>query len=205
MTGSGKTSILHEIKRRNEQVLDLEALANHKGSAFGSLGEKMQPLTEQFENNLFTCLKSFDSGKPIWVEDESRNIGRVVIPAELYNKMKDSPTIIMDIDRSERIRYLVDIYGNFPDGDLKDCINKISKRLGGLKTSEALESVENKDYRKVADLVLDYYDKTYRFGLNKKAVKNIHYIRTQSVSPQKNAELILNFYMDKQNSELLLR
>ena len=74
-TGSGKTVILHELIHLQEQVIDLEGLANHKGSVFGMLGQKQQPTQEQFENNLYECFSTFDAKRRIWIESESQSIG----------------------------------------------------------------------------------------------------------------------------------
>ncbi|MFN3940651.1 MAG: tRNA 2-selenouridine(34) synthase MnmH, partial [Chitinophagales bacterium] len=79
-TGSGKTEVLHALQMAGEQVIDLEALAHHKGSAFGALGEETQPTTEQFENDLFYALRKCNLQKHIWLEDESHLIGTVFIP-----------------------------------------------------------------------------------------------------------------------------
>jgi tRNA 2-selenouridine synthase len=86
LTGSGKSVILQELEVQSFQVLKLETLANHKGSAFGNLGEPPQNSNEQFENDIFTTLRRFDPDKPIFVEDESRNIGRNIIPVRFLTK-----------------------------------------------------------------------------------------------------------------------
>jgi len=91
MTGSSKTHILRYLKRLGEQVIDLEGLANHKGSAFGSLGQLPQPTTEHFANLLFHEWKELDDRRPLWVEDESRNIGSVFMPENFYLNMQDTP------------------------------------------------------------------------------------------------------------------
>jgi tRNA 2-selenouridine synthase len=80
LTGSGKTGLLDYLKKSGEQVVDLEGLANHKGSAFGALGQLTQPSSEHFANLLFKELEKTDPSRPVWVEDESRNIGTVFIP-----------------------------------------------------------------------------------------------------------------------------
>jgi len=84
MTGSSKTHILRYLKTTGQQVVDLEGLANHKGSAFGALGQAAQPSTEQFANILFNDWKQLNGKLPVWIEDESRNIGSVFMPDRFY-------------------------------------------------------------------------------------------------------------------------
>ncbi len=192
MTGSGKTAILKEMKRKGQQVIDLEALANHKGSVFGSLGESPQPSNEHFENLLFSEISRMDIRKIIWLEDESRNIGKVSIPPELYIRTRNSIAIILETDREKRIQQLLDDYGNYPPTEIINCISRIEKRLGGQNTKTAVNLALERNYRAVLEIILSYYDKTYQFGLNKKSLQNIHYIRTGSVA-EDNAEKILDY------------
>ena len=79
MTGSGKTDVLQQLARapHHQPVLDLEKLACHKGSSFGAIGQPPMPTQEQFENNLAAALLALPTDAPIWVEDESRQIGRL--------------------------------------------------------------------------------------------------------------------------------
>ena len=93
LTGSGKTDALKSLAEQGEQILDLEAMANHKGSAFGNLGEKKQHSTEHFENMICWELLPFDKNRSIWVEDESRNIGRNILPAGIFNQIRYAPVI----------------------------------------------------------------------------------------------------------------
>jgi tRNA 2-selenouridine synthase len=102
-TGSGKTEILKHIAATGEQVIDLEALAHHKGSAFGALGEEPQPTYEHFENELSFALGKLDLSKRIWLEDESRNIGRTQIPSALWEKMKEAPILRVTVPRKMRV------------------------------------------------------------------------------------------------------
>ena len=83
-TGSGKTEILNNIHKQGHQVIDLEALAHHKGSSFGHLGQDEQPTTEQFENDLFAQWEKIDSLKHLWLEHESMKIGNVLLPDTFY-------------------------------------------------------------------------------------------------------------------------
>lgn len=106
-TGSGKTELLWELKKAGAQVLDLEGLANHKGSAFGHLGLPPQPTTEQFQNELFEALTKLDPAKPIWIEDESFAIGKVFLPDSFWRTMTKSPLIELVVPEEVRIDRLV--------------------------------------------------------------------------------------------------
>ncbi len=167
-TGSGKTEVLYELEKQGAQVLDLEGLANHKGSAFGALGQKAQPSTEQFENDIHQQFRNFDSQKIVWVEGESRSIGRVFIPDDLFPLLMDASLVMYDLDRRLRIERLVHDYGCFDHSVLAEAILRIQKRLGGLRVKEALEALEVSDYHKVADITLDYYDKGYAKSLGRR-------------------------------------
>lgn len=193
MTGTGKTEILKEISRQSWQTIDLEGLANHKGSAFGSLGEQAQPTNEQFENDLLMKVLDLDGRSPVFTEDESRNIGRNIIPQELYTQIRNSPAIFLDMERSLRVERLVEDYGKYPPPDLISCINRVSKRIGGQNASHAIKCVENGDFHKVAEITLHYYDRTYLFGLNKRPPGTIHRIITHTMSAKDNAILVLDY------------
>jgi len=157
------------------QVLDLEGLANHRGSSFGGIGQPPQPGTEQFTNLIFEKISGFDLSRPIWVEGESQNIGKVFILDELFSQMNSCPTIRIDPPKSQRIERLVRDYACFPAEDLQASIEKISKRLGGKDTQETLEALHAGDYRKVVDITLDYYDKTYDFSMARRETQMIPY------------------------------
>lgn len=96
-TGSGKTLVLHELKKKGEAVVDLEALAHHKGSAFGDLGEQPQPSPEMFENKLAMELSGISESKTIWLEDESQRIGHINIPHIFWQTMRKAPVYFLDI------------------------------------------------------------------------------------------------------------
>jgi tRNA 2-selenouridine synthase len=191
MTGSGKTHILRQLKEQGQQVLDLEGLASHKGSAFGSLGQPEQPSTEHFANLLFSEWKRKDSNLPIWVEDESRNIGTVFMPERFYLSMQDSPIIVLQMDIKTRLPRLMQEYSGYSQESLKSSVLKISKRLGGDNTKEALNSIESGDIGKAIEITLGYYDKAYMFGLKKKNSSNIIYINAESDDIETNTMSVL--------------
>lgn len=191
LTGSGKTQILGFLKENGHQVIDLEGLANHKGSAFGSLGQKSQPTSEHFANLLFDRLKETDPGKPVWLEDESRNIGTVFIHEGFYRNMQNNPAVIIKMDIKTRLPRLIREYSGYPPDVLISTIKKISKRLGGDRAREAVEAVSQGDFAKAIETTLQYYDKTYLFGLGKKPGHNVYFVDTDTDDIEINSFRIL--------------
>ena len=192
MTGSGKTALLEEIGKLGKQVLDLEAIACHKGSAFGTIGQSEQPSTEQFENNLYETWKSFDLTEPIWVEDESLDIGKVKIPYPIYLAIRNHPVIVLNIERELRAKRLVTEYtGN--DQELKDAFERISKRIGGLNLKNALEAIDRNEYHKAAMTALEYYDKAYNYGIEQRKSESIFQFQPENDHPGSNAIKIIQF------------
>jgi tRNA 2-selenouridine synthase len=192
MTGSSKTHILKYLNGIGQQVIDLEALANHKGSAFGSLGQPPQPSTEQFANILFDEWKNTDPDLPVWVEDESRNIGSVFLPERFYFNMQDTPAIILMMDVKTRLPRLIEEYSTYSGESLKTSIKKISKRLGGDNTRDAINAVETGDIAKAIEITLCYYDKAYLFGLRKNRNQNAIFVETDTDDIKSNALKILD-------------
>ena len=190
-TGSGKTYILKALKTMGEQVIDLEGLAHHKGSAFGAIGEKAQPSVEQFEAALFSEMSALDLKSPIWIEDESINIGKAKIPNHLYRQMRAQQVYFIDIPKEKRAKHLSLEYSAFGNELLKDAINAISKKLGGQNAKLALELLEQNNYDEVALLVLTYYDKAYLRGVNSRPQENVCKIPLPDLNHQKNAETIV--------------
>jgi tRNA 2-selenouridine synthase len=166
MTGSGKTEILQLLRERGEQVLDLEGLARHRGSAFGAMDDGEQPTTEQFENETCAALRPFDRSRPIWVEDESRRIGRVLINEALFRQMRGATLVRIHVPREARIERLCRDYGQVPKSLLAAAVANIGKRLGGEKTGQVLQAIEQGDYARAAQTILDYYDKSYLYGIS---------------------------------------
>jgi tRNA 2-selenouridine synthase len=187
-TGSAKTEVLNQIKIAcDKQVIDFEGLAKHRGSAFGGIDQAPQPTNEQFENNLFWLWKDFDLNKEILVEDESRAIGSVLIPHAVFDKMKTNRLYFLDIPREERVKHLVKGYGESNIDELKDSITRISSRLGGLNTSNALNHLAKGEMHDVARITLLYYDKYYAKGVAKRDQKMVTSIPLKTTNPINNS------------------
>lgn len=191
-TGSGKTEILHELLQMHEPILDLEGIAYHRGSSFGSIGCPEQTSQEFFENRLAHAYPP-ESIDCIWIEDESRKIGRNIIPQQLHASIRTRPLIFIDIPREARLHWLVDQYIQYDTELLAQAIHRIGKRLGGLHMSKALSALESKDLYGCFDIALQYYDDTYAYGLSKRDQSLIHRLELQEVNHHANAEAILEF------------
>ena len=191
-TGSGKTEILHALKSMNETILDLEALANHRGSSFGSIGCPEQNSQEMFENNLAMSYPN-DSIDHLWIEDESRKIGKNILPQQVHAMIRTQPVIFLDIPREARLHWLVEQYTHHDTELLRQAVQRIGKRLGGLETSKALTALENGDLHTCFEIALKYYDDTYAFGLSKRYSSMVHRLALQEVNHEANAKTILEF------------
>jgi tRNA 2-selenouridine synthase len=163
-TGTGKTELLGHLRRIGEQVIDLETLANHKGSSFGALGEQPQPTTEHFENLLWNELRQVDRSRALWLEDESIMIGRCKIPQALFDRMQVALLYFVEMEQEQRAQRLVKHYGAFPKEQLAEAIKRIEKRMGPQHCKAALNALEDGDLKTVAMITLTYYDKAYRRG-----------------------------------------
>lgn len=191
-TGSGKTEVLEVLKQMNQQVLDLEQLANHRGSAFGGIGMPDQPGTEQFENLLFEVLHSFDPGRPVWVEDESISVGNCFIPEHLFRQMQLAPAFVVQVPDECRIERLVKMYGAMSPELLEAALTKIEKRLGGEKLRMAVDALHECRFEVVAGIALDYYDKAYRNGLGMRDQRKIVRVKSSSCTPEAIARELLS-------------
>jgi tRNA 2-selenouridine synthase len=187
-TGSGKTDILKELAHRGEQILDLEGLAHHKGSAYGMLGQAPQPSSEHFENLIYQKLSILDTSKPIWIEDESHNVGKCFIPNGLWQQMRVAQTYFIDVPKEIRIKRLMNEYADFDKELLINSTDKIKKRLGGQHHKAAIEAIEANELEKVADITLTYYDKSYLHGLASRVPESIKTIVVNEDNPSKTAE-----------------
>jgi tRNA 2-selenouridine synthase len=166
MTGSGKTKMLRRLDSMGEQVVDLEDLAQHRGSSYGTLNRLIQPTQEQFENELAARLSGMNPQRKIWIEDESQNIGRCLLPKPLWTQLRAAFLFDLQVLAEQRIDALAEEYGSLDRGFLVECTERIHKRLGPEQTKYAIAAIREGRMTDFIRLVLVYYDKTYRKGLD---------------------------------------
>ncbi len=167
-TGTGKTILLKALQKAGEQVIDLEGLANHRGSAFGAIGLPPQPTNEQFENLLAMQWRLINPEKKVWLESESRSIGHIKIPDPFYPAFNSAPIVELNMSLERRIKNILVDYGTFPKKDLGECTRKIERRLGNLRMKECLAALEENRMEDWVSLLLNYYDKLYSHSLNER-------------------------------------
>ena len=191
-TGSGKTLLLYKLKENADKVIDLEALAKHKGSALGGIGQDAQPRQEMFENLLADALSGAATSPVIYTEDESQRIGNLQIPMSLWNTMRRSPVCFLDIPFEERLNYLTGEYSVHPKEKLVNAVIRIQKRLGGLETKNAIGYLLEDNHKECFRILLKYYDKYYLKGLYNRehADTLIRKIEAPQVNTENNFELL---------------
>lgn len=112
-TGSAKSRILQALAAQGRQVLDLEAIGRHRGSVLGGLPDAPQPSQKRFESELWDAMRRFDPARPVFVESESKRVGRVHIPDALMRAIRGSSVVRIDMPLDARARFLVDDYAHF--------------------------------------------------------------------------------------------
>ncbi|WP_439101320.1 tRNA 2-selenouridine(34) synthase MnmH [Congregibacter sp.] len=191
-TGTGKTRLIRELRRS----IDLEGLANHRGSAFGRLIDE-QPTQINFENALsIALLKLSQSEGPVILEDEGQLIGRLALPASLKARMSEAPLVVLEYELEDRVQvvfedYILDLgeryrqaYGDAGPGMHRDRLlgdlERTRKRLGGARYQDLAEIMRSAFYQQeqagdgeghrewIRPMLEDYYDPMYRYQLSKR-------------------------------------
>ena len=160
-TGSGKTLVLRRMSAKGAQMVDLEGLANHRGSAFGALAGRPQPSCEQFENSLSVALSRMRPDVPVWVEDECENLGTVNLPRAFFRQLKASPLLTLEVPDHIRLERVLEDYASLPRDYIAQRLDHIKKRLGGLEHSRAHACLSAGDLPGLAAILLTYYDRAY--------------------------------------------
>ncbi len=178
LTGTGKTHILQQLSQRtDQQVLDLEALANHRGSLLGEEWTNKpisQPTQKQFESLLLQQLQSFDSSFPVWVESESNKIGQVHLPPSLWQKMKQASCIEIQLPLSARVQFLLTAYPHLVDNPeiLKAKLQLLKPRYGKEKIKQWEKLIDSGLWSKfVQDLLHFHYDPSYSQSIERDFAK----------------------------------
>jgi tRNA 2-selenouridine synthase len=192
-TGSRKTDILRYIQTHLfTPTIDLEKLANHKGSVFGGIGEKNQLPQQNFEHHFFNELKNIQH--PFLAEDEAMTIGYNRIPYPFWLQMKAAPLFIFHVPFELRLKKIMSDYSQAPIPVLKSAITKIGEQLGGEATKNCLALLDKNDVSSVAQIVLKHYDKAYAHKYKQKTNQTVLNLQTQTDDVVANSKLILEAF-----------
>jgi len=163
-TGSGKSRLLGALAAAGAQVLDLEALACHRGSVLGPLPGRPQPSQKAFETDLWLALRGFDPARVVWAESESRTIGRLRVPEALLERLRGASCVALEMPLPARVRLLLEDYGHF----VRDA-ESFCERLGALRELRGGETVAGWQAlaragghaQVVEELLVQHYDPVY--------------------------------------------
>ena len=168
MTGSGKTRVLRELSKLGAQVLDLEGLANHRGSVLGNEPDIEQPSQKAFETNIWGTLSALKSEKIVYVESESKKVGGLHIPDALMDAIRDGQCIELRAPIATRVSYLLREYVHFvlnPE-NFKNKLALLTSRYGKVQITKWCEAVDSRQFSPlVEELLVMHYDPSYQSSI----------------------------------------
>ena len=167
-TGVGKTEILKRLREDGYPAVDLESLAKHRGSVFGSIGLDPAPSQKAFESALYQRLKEIEHFPYIIVECESRRIGKINIPSEFYEAMKKGPQILVYDSIPNRVQRLIKEYTQYPNAiaEIKLALERLTKILGHKKMALYNALLDEGKLEEFTEEMLKYYDGLYGYPNN---------------------------------------
>ncbi|MEN3275046.1 MAG: tRNA 2-selenouridine synthase [Massilia sp.] len=173
-TGSGKSRLLETLEANGAQVLDLERLAAHRGSVLGHLPDEPQPTQKMFESRIWDKLRHFDTGKPVFVESESKKVGNLRVPDAVMERMRASPCVALTLSRPNRVRLLMEDYSHFAgnaqalNGQLEHLV-----QLHGREKIDAWHAMANSGAMPelVDQLLVEHYDPAYLRSIDRNFVQ----------------------------------
>ena len=165
-TGVGKTHLLHQLKAKQAQIIDLEGLAHHRGSLLGAMVDKPQPSQRLFESRLHEALQKCDPSRPIFVESESSRIGQIALPKEWWHRMTTSPIIEIEATAEQRVPSLKRDYAHLLTADapaLHNLVSGMHHRHGYDTTQKWQDALSAGDFDSfITHILTDHYDPAYQ-------------------------------------------
>ena len=194
VTGVGKTLFLKNLEK-STQVLDLEGIANHKGSILGDIPKFKQPNQKMFETKLFEKLESLNRKKKIWVEAESIKIGKLNIPSRLWKKMDEGISVKLKSTVDERVKFILKDYKYFTkEPELMSNAMLVLKKIIRKDDYRVIEeNLKNGDYMSfVKSLINHHYDKAYKKTRSEMDDQNDNVIEIDKINNKNFLNIIKN-------------
>ena len=168
-TGSAKTRVLEALQRQGHQVLNLEGLAAHKGSVLGVLPDQPQPSQKMFETQLLEVLRQFSTQRPVFIESESRTIGKLRLPATVFEGIQNGQWLHIEAERAHRVAFLLSDYAYFLQGsELPQYLDRL-KELCGRERVEGWKQMAGAGHHAalVEALLTQHYDLHYQRSMRR--------------------------------------
>lgn len=170
-TGSGKTRLLQALARSGAQVLDLEALACHRGSVLGALPGTPQPSQKAFDTALWQALRGFDAARPVFVESESRKVGALQLPDALVARMREHARCVrLQMDDAARVQLLLQEYGHFAREPERFCVllDALTELQGRQRVQRWQAMAREARWAELfAELMREHYDPLYERSMRR--------------------------------------
>jgi tRNA 2-selenouridine synthase len=182
-TGSGKTRLLQALAEAGAQVLDLEALAQHRSSVLGAIPGQTQPTQKRFDTLIWDTLRGFDPQRPVFVESESKKVGNVAVPLSLVERMRASPCWDLTLPMDERVALLLEDYDFFVKDKTHFCerLDVLAEFRGKVVVQGWKEQVAMGLWSPVVqDLLVQHYDPVYLQSMQRNFVQ---YSQAQPITP----------------------
>lgn len=158
LTGCGKSELIQKLPNS----IDLEKLSNHYGSVFGAVNG-IQPTQKHFENLLVDALMHIDSKKPVFIEGESKRIGKIVVPSRLFEMISSGYEVRINAPLEERLERILNLYENISDNYFYFCMDRISPYIKKSSKDEIIKAYGEKNIKEVVKILLvEYYDTVYK-------------------------------------------
>jgi tRNA 2-selenouridine synthase len=173
-TGSGKSRLLQQLSAVGAQVLDLEALAHHRGSVLGGLPSMPQPSQKTFETRIWWALRCFETARTVFIESESRKVGELRVPDRLLASMRTAECIRLDLPLDSRIRLLREEYAHFESdpGTLYAQLDCLVPLHGHEKVAQWKSLAEAGRWDEMVDrLLVEHYDPAYLKSIERNFVR----------------------------------
>lgn len=186
-TGSGKTEVLHRLAERGVQVIDLEGLAEHRGSLLGRLPGRAQPPQKLFESRLAAKLDALDPSRPVVIEAESSKVGEIMVPPVVWRAMAAAPQVELSAPEAARATYLAEAYRHLAAdrAELSRLLERLPSRLGRRRIEAWLQLVEQGALAEVAaELIQLHYDPAYRRSSRRQDRARLGEVALEEVSPR---------------------
>jgi tRNA 2-selenouridine synthase len=161
LTGTGKTALLRELASAGESVIDLEALASHRGSAIGGIGLPPQPSHRVFQQRIADVVARAGRHRRIWIEDEGPYLGSVGVPMWLQRACARAPVIALEAPAAARIARLVHMFEDADRDAAAAAVRSLGRRAGHHRAAAAAARIEAGAWSDAVEMLLPYYDAAY--------------------------------------------